>query len=627
MKVNDFEEAYELLKKYNGTNNQILYLQYRINKTQYSLSDFDVTYILNNFDYKTTEYNKVVGISSDFGEILKKKYDLDFLPKKIRIIKVIGEIGESLHCYAQYRNSVEPSLMYIKRRYILNPLEVKEKEEVIIDVDFDKYDKISNDGSKLKKAQKEGIIFLLKNKKCILADGMGCGKTKQTIIASMETNVDKILIICPASLKSTWKRELCVYNNANDVAIINGSEWNTSSKFTIVNYDILDNFYKIPVENVYEEQVTEDGTVIKIPKMVKSSNGKMVNKTRKSLKKNLIKECLENSPLFLENFKCIIIDEAHKLSNNTSIRYKVIDDFLKRSKPEFIFLLTGTPITNRPMNLYHILKLINADVTHDYRYYVKRYCEGKEITLKTGKKIMLTGGASNLEELKEKIKHVYIRRQLTDMKDMVNKTINTRYYDLTDKQMSEYNKLWDEYVEAQMEQGNEDSEDYRQLVEGIIVRQYLAKEMIPNTIQLVNEKIEDEEKVIIVCTFTEEINKFKEYYGNKCVVYDGKMTTKQKDKAEYEFMNNPKVKVFIGQITASSVGLTLTAAHTLIFNSYSWVAADNKQMEDRIYRINQTEDVTCIYQLFNDSISQNMFDKVIRKEIIMNDVIKSEKEK
>ena len=213
------------------------------------------------------------------------------------------------------------------------------------------------------------------------------------------------------------------------------------------------------------------------------------------------------------------------------------------------------------------------------------------------------------------------------MKDMVNKTINTRYYDLTDKQMSEYNKLWDEYVEAQMGQGNEDSEDYRQLVEGIIVRQYLAKEMIPNTIQLVNEKIEDEEKVIIVCTFTEEINKFKEYYGNKCVVYDGKMTTKQKDKAEYEFMNNPKVKVFIGQITASSVGLTLTAAHTLIFNSYSWVAADNKQMEDRIYRINQTEDVTCIYQLFNDSISQNMFDKVIRKEIIMNDVIKSEKEK
>jgi SNF2 family DNA or RNA helicase len=213
------------------------------------------------------------------------------------------------------------------------------------------------------------------------------------------------------------------------------------------------------------------------------------------------------------------------------------------------------------------------------------------------------------------------------MKDMVNKTIQTQYYNLSNEQMIKYNELWEEYVLAQQEQGNDDSEEYRQLVEGILVRQYLAQEMIPNTIQLVNEKIEDGEKVIVICTFTEEIKKLKEYYGKKCVVYDGKMTSKQKDKAEYEFMNNPKIKVFIGQIVACSVGLTLTAAHTLIFNSYSWETASNKQAEDRIYRLNQTEDVTCIYQLFNDSISQNMFDKVMKKQMIMDNVIKSEKQK
>jgi SNF2 family DNA or RNA helicase len=213
------------------------------------------------------------------------------------------------------------------------------------------------------------------------------------------------------------------------------------------------------------------------------------------------------------------------------------------------------------------------------------------------------------------------------MADMVDKSIETRYYDLSESQMRHYNKLWDDYVTAQLEEGNNDSEDYRQLVEGMLVRQYLAKEMIPNTVQLVDEKIEDGEKVIIICTFTDEINELKNYYGNKCVVYDGKMTSKQKDKAESEFMNNPKIKVFIGQIIACSVGLTLTAAHTLVFNSYSWVAADNAQAEDRIYRLNQKNDVTCIYQLFNDSISQNMFDKVIRKKIIMDETIKSEKEK
>lgn len=626
-KIDDFEKTYALINNYKGNNNQILYLKYKIGKGDYVLSDFDVTYVLNNYDYQPYELNKTVKISSDYGEILQKKYELDFKPEKIRISRIIGEIGESLHCYVQYRKSIAPCLMYVKKKYILTPFENNKKQDDII-VDFDKYDEITKEsGRKIKQTQKDGIQFLLQNKKCILADNMGTGKTLQSIIAAMETKCEKILIICPASLKSTWKREISIYNDPSTVTIINGSEWKKTEKYTIINYDILDNFYKIPTDIVYEDKIMEDGTKQKVPVMVKSSNGTLVPKTRKSLKKDKIKQCLEQSPLFLEHFDCVIIDEAHKLSNNTSIRYKVISDFIKRSNPQYVFLLTGTPLTNRPMNLYHILKLIDAEVTRDYQYYVKRYCDGKKLKLKTGKEITLSGGATNLDELKEKIKHVYIRRLLSDMTDMVNKSIVTRYYDLTATQMQRYEELWDEYVLAQQEQGNEDSEDYRQLVEGILVRQYLAKEMIPNTIQLVDEKLEDNEKVIIVCTFTEEINELKKYYGNKCVVYDGKMTLKQKDKAEYEFMNNPKIKVFIGQIVACSVGLTLTAAHTLVFNSYSWIAAENAQAEDRIYRINQTNDVTCIYQLFNDSISQHMFEKVMEKQLIMNNVIKSENEK
>lgn len=624
MKVNDFEEAYAILKNYNGKNNQILYYQYKVQRTNYSLAEFDVTYILNNFDFEPYEINKTVKIAKDYGEILKKKYELDFLPEKIRITRVIGEMGESLHCYVQYRKSVEPSLMYVKKRYILNQL-IDNTKYIDVNVDFEKYDNITKEnGTILKKTQKDGIEFLLKNKKCILADGMGMGKTRQAVIAAMETGAKKILIICPASLKSTWKREILVYNDESEVSVINGSEWNTNSRFTIVNYDILDNFYKIPTDIVYEDVLNEKGEKVKQPVMVKASNGTLVPKTRKSTKKEKIKECLQQSPLFLENFGCIIIDEAHKLSNNTSIRYKVISDFLKRSKIPYVFLLTGTPLTNRPMNLYHILKLIDAEVTRDYQYYVQHYCDGRTMRLKSGKEITLSGGATNLDELKEKIKHIYIRRLLSEMSDMVEKSIETRYYDLSDAQMKRYEELWEEYVSAQQEQGNDDSEDYRQLVEGILVRQYLAKEMIANTTQLVDEKIEDGEKVIIICTFTEEINELKKYYGNKCVVYDGKMTLKQKDKAESEFMNNPKIKVFIGQIIACSVGLTLTAAHTLVFNSYSFSSAENKQAEDRIYRLNQTEDVVCIYQLFNDSISQRMFDLVTRKQIISNSVIKSE---
>ena len=210
---------------------------------------------------------------------------------------------------------------------------------------------------------------------------------------------------------------------------------------------------------------------------------------------------------------------------------------------------------------------------------------------------------------------------------MVNKTVSTRYYDLDKLQIAEYDRLWKEYTMAQLENGDNTNEDYRQLVEGGLVRHFLANQMIDNTIKLIDEKIEDGDKVVVMCTFTDELQKFKAYYGSKCVVYDGKMTPKAKDKAFDKFQNDPKVKVFVGNIVAASVGLSLTAAHTLIFNSYSWIAAENQQAEDRVYRLTSTNDVEIIYQLFTDSISEHMYKTVIEKQRVANDTIKKEIEK
>lgn len=618
MKTNDVDKAYEILKTYNGTNNQIKYYQYMYSKNSIVLKEFDINYILNNYDYSPKTINKIVKVSDIFGKKIQEKYELDFIPEKVKITTIIGEMGDSYHCFLQFRQSIPPKLFYLNRKYILNPLETVDYSK--IDIDFNQFDKKTEHlGRKLKSLQKEGVKFLLSNKKCILADGMGAGKTVQSIVASICTNVDKILIICPASVKSTWKRELMYYVDEKDITIVNGSNWGETTKFTIINYDILDNFYTVPTENVMEEVVTKDE--------YNNIVTKLVTKTKKSTKKAVIEECMKNSRLFQEKFGCIIVDEVHRMVNNKSIRYQVIDDLFKRTRPPFRFLLTGTPMTNKPMNLYYILKLIDAEVTDDYRFYVKRYCGGKEMKLRTGKKILIANDATNLDELKEKIKHIYIRRLLSQMSDMVKKNIEVKEYDLNEKQTIRYNELWDEYVKAQEEKGNNDSEAYRQLVEGTIVRQYLAKEMIPNTIHLAEEIIDNNEKVIISCTYTEEVNELKKYFGKIAVVYDGKMTSKQKDKSEYEFMNNPKIKVFIGQIDSASVGLTLTAATKLIFNSFSFNSSVLKQMEDRIYRLTQTKDVTCYYQVFTDSISQHVYNTVLKKEMIANKVIKSENEK
>lgn len=627
MKTNAVDKAYEIIKGYNGYSNYMKYLQYKVNSCHYILNDFDIEYIINNKDFVPYELNKTVKISVDFGKKLDEKFLIGFTPEKIRISSVIGEMGNSFHCYIQYRQSVPPVLTYVNKNNILTPLETVDYNTV--EVDFDKYDKSSKDGRKLKILQKEGIKFLLANRKCILADSMGCGKTIQSIIAAMASNSKKILIITTASLKTNWKRELTIYNDEKDIQILQGSKDEIcDKKYVIANYDILINYYEVPTETVYETEYVynENGKreVIRKPVMVKSKDGQLIEKQKKSTRKDVIEECLKNSPLFLNKFDCVIIDEAQKLSNNSSNRYKVIDDFLKRAKPNYVFLLTGTPLTNKPINLYYILKLIDAPITRDYRYFIKRYCDAKTFRLKTGKEVTTINGASNLEELREKIKHLYIRRLLTEMTDMVDKNIITKTYDLTESQRVEYERLWQEYLDSQTEQGNEDSEQYRQLVEGILVRQYLAKQMVDNTIKLVDNMLEEGGKVIIVCTFSEEIAMFKDYYKKKCVVYDGKMTAKAKDKAEQTFNNDKNVRVFIGQILAAGVGLNLVVANKMVFNSYSWVAADNAQIEDRIYRLTQKNDVTCVYQLFNDSISKHMYDTVVGKKNMMDTIIKSE---
>ena len=625
-------KAYTILREYTGDNNQIRYYKYAVESKGYLLKEFDMKYILENHEYEIKEVNKTVDITEELGITLDEKYSIGFVPRKLKIYKVIGEMGNSYHCYAQYRQSVKPQLMYLSKRHILQELFVKDYK--VVDIDFDRFDKITEHlGRKLKEHQKDGIRFLASNRKCIIADEMGLGKTTQLIVTTLANDYQRVLIIAPASLKSNWKREIEIFDSADNITVINGSKWDDTGKYTIINYDILQNFYKVAEEPLTEKHDITDkfGNIIKtveVPVLVKDKKtGQLVPKMKKSRKKDKIEECLSNSPLFLSDFDCVIIDEAQKLSNNTSIRYKTVYDFLHKLSPKAVYLATGTPLTNRPINLYHILRLIDADVTLDYKYFVKRYCGGKEMHLRDGRTIMKMDGATNLEELREKIKHVYIRRLTKDMNDMVEKEVLTEYYDLTDKQMKRYNELWDEYQQAQLNEGNYDSDQYKQLVEGMLVRQYLAGEMVEHTIERVDELVEQGEKVVIITTFQDEMDKFKDYYGKKCVVYNGKMTAKAKDKAQDEFMNNPKVMVIIGNVQAMGVGISLPNARWLFFNSYDWVAATNEQAESRIHRLTQTRDVKCVYQLFTDSISQDMFEKVLNKERMMKSVIKSEKEK
>lgn len=456
--------------------------------------------------------------------------------------------------------------------------------------------------------------------------------TLSSIVSAVETKSDKTLIITTASLKNNWVRELKQYVNENEISVISGKKFDDSGRFVIINYDIMSKYHIVPEEVATEKKLVKqfDGTYTYVDEPIfrKTSSGKLVPKMVKSRKKEVIEKALSESPLFKNKYNCVIIDEAHKLSNNKSLRYKSIDDFLKRQKPNYVFLLSGTPLTNRPLNFYHVLKLIDAEVTQNYNYFIQRYCNSRKITLKDGRTIRINTGYSNLEELRFRTEKCYLRRVPDDIEGFPEKTINVINYDLTEKQKVEYDKLWDDYLYEKIQEGKYDVSEYRDLVERSLLRHFVAKEMTENTINVVDDIIDDEnEKVIIITTTDKEIEIFKEKYKGKCVVYNGKMSEKQKDESVDKFMNDKKIQVFIGNIIACSVGLTLTSAKTLIFNSCSYVPADNWQAEDRICRLGQKNKCLVIYQFYDDKISQDLLNKIEEKRHIIKSTIKTETEK
>ena len=644
------EKAYDLLKNYKGNNSYIISLKNTVIAYQTrAMNDFEAKYVLVNAETEPIEVNKLVMIAKWYGEELKEKLELEFAPKKLKITWYLGETDGTYHFYCIYRRSQEKAIpLFAPKKAILT--DFLSEDWTLKEIDFRPYNERL--GFSLYPHQEEAVKFLTSKKKAILADVMGFGKTLSAIVSALEDKYEKILIISPASVKMTWFKELKGLVDEDEITIVEGSNWK-ENKFTIINYDILKNFYEIPMETVKTSTLEyEDGELKKVVK----------EKEKVSRKSDIISEAMENSQLFQSKFDLIIIDEAHRLSNTTSGIYKIVSDLVKRSNPIGIYELSGTPITNRPINFYNLLKIIGSQLADDWKYYVENYCDGRffynrkerdahcyiyckkvnknswyelsddekkeldGILDKKCKKIWKTDGASNLDELQEAVKSCYIRRDKNDL-ELPKKTVKVLNYDLTKEERNGYERVWEEYLEAQDGKNKEDLEKYKKITEGIMMRQWLANAMTEKTIDLARKCVDLGHKVVIFCAFDEELNTIKEAFKDICVVHNGKMLTKRKNKSVEEFQNNPNIKVFIGNIQSAGVGLTLVASDVAIFNSFSWVSGDNLQAEDRIHRLNQKKNVTIYYQVFSDTFYKEMFDKVRGKQEIIDNIIVSEKNK
>ena len=558
--------ALNILEDYSGGNNYILKLQlkFKTNKKFFPTRN-QAEYIVNYSSSTPKIAKRWVDLDQYFAQKIADDKGYIEIPTQVYVEKLLVEKDVSYHIWGKFFEKQEIFDFWVPKAAMLKDNSTKD-----IQIDFDKYSH-----RPLMEHQKEAVKSLVANKRFILADDMGLGKTTATVVGALETGAKKILVICPASLKINWQREISNYTDRS-ISIVEGKKWEDAD-FIIINFDIIKNYHDVS------------------------------NKTE--------------SVVMNSKFDLVIIDEAHYIQNTQAQRTKLINDFVRTV--DRLWLLTGTPITSRPINYYNLLNLIQSPVASNWMAYVRRYCNGFQF--KAGKrKIWNVSGASNLDELRERTQRQVLRRLKENILDLPEKIITPVYLRLKSK---EYEELMGEYYDWYDKSGEADSLTL-QFSKLTKVRQVIANEKINATIELVESILEQDKKVIVFTNFTNSLEMLLEKFGKMAVRVDGSCSQKERQWAVDEFQNNEKVRVFVGNIKAAGVGLTLTAGEAVIMNDLSFLPSDHSQAEDRAYRIGQKNSVLVYYPIFDNTIEGIIYDILHKKknifETIMGDRIGEE---
>jgi SWI/SNF-related matrix-associated actin-dependent regulator 1 of chromatin subfamily A len=371
-------------------------------------------------------------------------------------------------------------------------------------------------------------------------------------------------------LKINWKREIENYSD-RPIFIAESKNFSTEHDFVIANYDIIKNFHD--------------------PK----------NK--------------EESLILNSKFDLVIVDECHMIKNPQALRTKLINDVVKTT--ERLWLLTGTPMTSRPMDYFNLLSLVDSPVAKNWLAYAVRYCAGYQF--KAGnRKIWNVTGASNLEELRERTTGTILRRLKENVLDLPDKIITPVYLKLKSKAYEDVMGEYYDWYDKNPEESKSLTVQFSKLTK---VRQIIADEKIQQTIEIAENIIEQGKKVIIFCNFTDSLNKIVEHFGKTAVKLDGSMSQHERQYSVDQFQENEKIKVFVGNIKAAGTGITLTSGESVIFNDLSFLPSDHAQAEDRAYRYGQKNNVLVYYPLYENSIEGIIYDILNNKKQVIATVM------
>jgi SWI/SNF-related matrix-associated actin-dependent regulator 1 of chromatin subfamily A len=439
------------------------------------------------------------------------------------------------------------------------------------------------DGLEYMPYQRAAIAFALSRPNTLIADEMGLGKTIEALgVVNADSTIQRVLIVCPASLKLNWKREAERWLTRPMQCEVAGKSFPEDADVVIINYERL---------GKWESQLAR-------------------------------------------GWDLLIADECHYVKNRDAKRTKRL--FAIKS-PRMLFL-TGTPILNRPIELHPIAGHLAPEAFGDFWTYAKRFCS--PVRNNYGWDF---NGAANLDELHELLRStVMIRRTkagvLPDLPPKRRQVIELASDSMT-RLIARETKAWDEHSHALAEirgrarassKGADAAPDeLTQLRKQLNVafgelsklRRETALAKVPLVVEHMRNAIESSGKLVVFAHHRDVISALAEPFGDAVVTLTGEHTLEQRQSNVDRFQDDPDCALFIGSITAAGLGLTLTAASHVMFAELDWVPAHLTQAEDRTHRIGQENSVLVQHLVLQDSLDARMIKTLIKKQRIVDKVV------
>lgn len=472
--------------------------------------------------------------------------------------------------------------------------------------------------------QLAGIGYAMARQSTLIADEPGLGKTIQLIgIINADATIERVLVICPASLKINWARELAKWLVRKfRIVILNGE---AAQDFDgpvvyIVNYDILVK---------HEQWLLPDVDLKRVHTTIDK-------KTKKKIVPEIVRVIPQTNP-----FDLVSADEAHYMKNQKTLRTKLgtaIASYAKR-----LVYLTGTPLVNRPKELWPLLETLDPTRWTNFFYYAKRYCNAHQVPAGRYRMVWDFDGASNLEELQRTLRETVMVRRLKSevLKELPAKRrqlITLPCPEELQRYLDDERDTEDRY-EGEIEACEKAAEwaaatdDYNtydlavkrmQEIRTVLfteiakLRHKTALAKVPHVVEFAKELLETGQKLVIFAHHHDVIDAILGGLSDfECVSLTGDDSQTKRQQAVDRFQNGT-AQVFVGSIQAAGVGLTLVAASTMIFAELDWVPGNMSQAEDRCHRIGQHDSVLVYHVVIDGSVDSRLAGTLIAKQEVID---------